>query len=112
MYRVAVLLTVFCFGVVLLVGCESRERLPKEGEMALLVSSPAFQGGERIPTKYTCQGQDVSPPLVWSEPPVEAQSFTLIVDDLDVPGGGFTHWVLFNISSDTCELPEAVPTQA
>ena len=80
--------------------------------MVLLVSSPAFQEGDTIPTKYTCQGQDVSPPLAWSEPPVGTQSLALIVDDPDAPGGVFTHWVLFNIPSDSRQLPEAVPTQA
>jgi len=80
--------------------------------MVLPVSSPAFQEGDRIPAKYTCQGQDISPPLAWSQPPVGTQSFALIVDDPDAPGGAFTHWVLFNIPSDSCELPEAVPAQA
>lgn len=88
------------------------EELPKEEEMVLSVSSPAFQEGEKIPVKYTCQGEDVSPPLAWSEPPAGTQSFTLIVDDPDAPGGVFTHWVLFNIPSHSRELPEAIPTQA
>ena len=79
--------------------------------MVLSVSSAAFQEGERIPSKYTCQGQDVSPPLAWSESPVGTQSFALIMDDPDAPGSVFTHWVLFNIPSDSHELPEAVPTQ-
>jgi len=110
--RVAVLLTVLCLVVMLLVGCESGERLPKEGGMILSVSSTAFQEGSRIPSKYTCQGQDVSPPLTWSEPPEGTQSLALIMDDPDAPGGVFIHWVLFNISSDSRKLPEAVPTQA
>lgn len=80
--------------------------------MALSVSSPAFQEGDRIPGNYTCQGQDVSPALAWGEPPVGAQSFALIMDDPDAPGGVFTHWVLFNIPSNTRQLPQAVPTQA
>lgn len=79
--------------------------------MVLLVLSPAFLEGDRIPTKYTCQGQDISPPLAWGEPPVGTQSFALIVDDPDAPGGVFTHWVLLNIPSDSRQLPEAVPTQ-
>lgn len=76
--------------------------------MVLSVLSPAFQEGNRIPTKYTCQGQDISPPLAWGEPPEGTQSFALILDDPDAPGGVFTHWVLFNIPSDSRELPEAV----
>jgi len=111
-YRVAIFLTVLCLVVMLLVGCESGERLPKEGEMELSVSSPAFQEGDRIPTEYTCEGRNVSPPLAWSELPAGTQSSALIVDDPDAPGAVFTHWVLFNIPSDSRELPEAVPTQA
>ena len=80
--------------------------------MALVVSSSAFQEGGEIPTKYTCEGQDVSPALTWSEPPAETRSFTLIVDDPDAPVGVFTHWVLFNLPVDSRELPEAMPTQA
>jgi Raf kinase inhibitor-like YbhB/YbcL family protein len=80
--------------------------------MVLAVSSPAFQEGGKIPTKYTCEGQDVSPALTWGEPPAEVRSFALIVDDPDAPGGVFTHWVLFNLPADSRELPEAVPTQA
>lgn len=80
--------------------------------MVLSVSSPAFQEGDRIPSKYTCQGQDISPALAWSEPPAGTQSFALVMDDPDAPGGVFTHWVIFNISSDSRELSEAVLAQA
>lgn len=110
--QVVVLLTVLCLVVMLLVGCKYREQPLKEGEMALTVSSSAFKEGDRIPAKYTCQGQDVSPPLAWGEPPAGTQSVALIVDDPDAPGGVFTHWVLFNIPPDSRELPEAVPIQA
>ena len=80
--------------------------------MVLHLSSPAFQEGDRIPTKYTCQGQDVSLPLAWGEPPERTQSLALILDDPDAPGAVFTHWVILNIPPDSRELPEAVPTQA
>ena len=80
--------------------------------MVLAISSSVFQEGDRIPIKYTCDGQDVSPPLAWSDLPPGTRSLALIVDDPDAPGGTFTHWVLFNIPSDSRELSEAVPTQA
>ncbi len=80
--------------------------------MELTVSSSAFQEGDVIPTEYTCEGQDVSPPLAWDEPPAGTQSLVLIVDDPDAPVGVFTHWVLFNIPSNSRDLPEALPTQA
>lgn len=79
--------------------------------MALSISSPVFQEGEGIPAKYSCEGQDISLPLAWGEPPAGTNSFALIVDDPDAPGRVFTHWVLFNLPADSRELPEAVPTQ-
>jgi len=80
--------------------------------MVLAVSSPVFQEGGKIPTKYTCDGQDVSPALSWGEPPADTRSFVLIVDDPDAPGGVFTHWVLLNLPAGSRELPEAVPAKA
>ena len=92
------------------VSCtQSEPELPDEGEMTLSLSSPVFQEGEDIPITYTCDGQDISPPLTWGEPPSETQSFALIMDDPDAPGGVFTHWLLFNLPADSRELPEAVP---
>ncbi len=70
------------------------------------LTSSAFAQGERIPTKYTCDGEDISPPLQWSNPPQGTQSFALIMDDPDAPVGTWVHWVLFNLPADTQELPE------
>jgi hypothetical protein len=93
----------------LLLACQPEAPLtPKETEMTL---SSVFQEGERIPAKYTCEGEDISPPLTWGEVPAGTKSFALIVDDPDAPGGVFTHWVLFNLPATSRELPEAVPTQ-
>lgn len=111
-FRVAVLLMIPCLIIALLVGCKSEEQLLKEGEMALELSSSAFQEGGEIPTKYTCEGQDVSPTLTWGGLPAGTQSLALIVDDPDAPVGVFTHWVLFNLPADSRGLPEAMPTQA
>ena len=111
LFRGAALLTVACFIVTLLVGCKAEEQPPEEVEMTLAVSSAAFQEGGKIPASYTCEGRDVSPALTWGEPPAGTQSFALIMDDPDAPGGVFTHWVLFNLPADSRELPEAVPTQ-
>lgn len=110
--QVAVFFMILCLVAMLVTGCEPGEQPRKEGEMVLPVLSPVFQEGDTIPTKYTCQGQDISPRLVWREPPTGTQTFALILDDLDAPGGVFTHWILFNIPSNSRELPEAVPTQA
>ena len=79
--------------------------------MGLELSSSAFQFGETIPTKYTGDGPDVSPPLHWGEPPGDVESFALISDDPDAPVGTWVHWVVYDIPADVRELPEAVPTE-
>lgn len=77
---------------------------------ALALTSSAFSEGERIPPKYTCDGEDVSPPLSWSGAPEGTKSLALICRDPDAPTGTWVHWVLYNIAPDTTELPEGVPT--
>jgi Raf kinase inhibitor-like YbhB/YbcL family protein len=77
-----------------------------EVEMTFKISSSAFKTGEAIPTKYSCDGENVSPSLTWEGFPPNAQSLTLIVDDPDAPNGVFTHWVLFNIAPDKSGLPQ------
>ena len=71
--------------------------------------SPAFQYGQQIPRKYTCDGEDVSPPLVIEDVPGSAKALVLIVEDPDAPRRNFTHWVIYNIPSATRELPEGIP---
>lgn len=80
--------------------------------MALSLSSGAFQYGEKIPLKYTCDGEDISPPLEWNNVPQGTQSLALIADDPDAPVGTWVHWVLYNMPNETRALPEAVPPDA
>ena len=103
---------VFCLTLLgmLAASCTSQDpALPEENEIALSLSSPVFQEGENIPVKYSCDGQDMSPPLMWGDPPPGTQAFALIMDDPDAPGGVFTHWVIFNLPVYSRELAEAVP---
>ncbi len=72
------------------------------------IRSSAFEEGELIPKKYTCDGEDVSPPLSWTQPSNETKSMVLICDDPDAPMGTWVHWVLFGLSPETLELPEGV----
>ena len=79
----------------------------------LTLNSPAFQNNGRIPSKYTCEGENVSPPLAWERVPNGAQSLVLIIDDPDAPDPNapemvWVHWVVYNISPDTKSLPENV----
>ena len=78
--------------------------------MALEISSTAFSEGEMIPTRYTCDGPDVSPDLSWSGVPDAAKSLALICDDPDAPMGTWVHWVLFNIPSNASGLPAEIPS--
>ena len=76
--------------------------------MAFQINSPGFRGGV-LPTKFTCDGADVSPTLEWTDPPGETKSFALIMDDPDAPAGTWVHWVLYDLPPDACGLPEGVP---
>ncbi len=80
--------------------------------MAFEMTSPAFENGGDIPVKYTCEGEDLSPPLKWRGVPGEAQSLVLICDDPDAPNGTWSHWVLYNIPTDRFELPEGFAAQS
>ena len=72
----------------------------------LPLSSPAFQQGQPIPSKYTCDGINVSPPLQWGSAPVGTKSFALIMDDPDAPKGTWVHWVLINLPATAKGLLE------
>lgn len=93
------------------VACSSGAPAAKEGGMKLSVSSSAFGEGESIPKKFACNGQNISPPLTWRNVPQGTKAFALIVDDPDAPSGTFTHWLIFNIPSETHELSAAIPSQ-
>jgi Raf kinase inhibitor-like YbhB/YbcL family protein len=80
--------------------------------MPFELTSPVFAPGESIPTRYTCDGDDISPPLAWTDPPAGTQSLALICDDPDAPVGTWVHWVLYNLPPDARSLPEAVPSDA
>jgi Raf kinase inhibitor-like YbhB/YbcL family protein len=109
-------------GIMLLVGAgifylygEGKSSLPRgpEGTMkeTLTLSSPAFKEGESIPSQFTCDGDNVSPPLTISGVPEGTASLVLIMDDPDVPkalkpDGVFDHWVMYGIPPETQDIPE------
>jgi len=77
--------------------------------MAFELFSPAFQPNSMIPSQYTCDGSDISPPLQWKNIPAGTKSFALIMDDPDAPVGLWVHWVLYNIPVEVTSLPENLP---
>ena len=73
------------------------------------ITSTAMDGDCNIDSKYTCEGDNVSPPLTFSDVPPETKSLALIMDDPDAPNGTFTHWVLYDMDPNTAELAENTP---
>ena len=79
--------------------------------MALTLTSSAFSQGSDIPLRYTCEGEDIAPPLAWAGVPEAARSLVLIIDDPDAPDPQaprmtWVHWVLYNLPTDSHGLPE------
>ncbi|MCL4767030.1 MAG: YbhB/YbcL family Raf kinase inhibitor-like protein [Hyphomicrobiaceae bacterium] len=74
--------------------------------MAFAITSSAFANGQALPSKYTCDGMNVSPPLAWTDVPAGTESLLLSCSDPDAPGGTFGHWVAYNIPPDQSELRE------
>ena len=68
--------------------------------------------GDMLSQKYTCDGQDISPEILWSDPPASAKSFILVMEDPDAPKGTFVHWILYNIKPNVKQLPENIPKEA
>lgn len=103
-----------------LIGCEATgnrvastqlQSSSDRSKATMKLESSAFSDQGMIPTKYSCDGADISPPLSWSEVPQGTQSLALICDDPDAPGMTFVHWVIYNLPPDTQQLPENVPNQ-
>ena len=81
--------------------------------MLLTLKSSAFEHGGEIPARHTCEGEDISPPLTWSNIPETTRSLVLIIDDPDAPDPAepkmtWVHWVVYNIPPDATALPEAI----
>ena len=82
-------------------------------QVTFLLHSAVFLPGEAIPSRYTCEGEDISPPLAWMDPPPGTRSFTLLLDDPDAPDPAapkrvWLHWLLYNIPAAARALAEGV----
>jgi Raf kinase inhibitor-like YbhB/YbcL family protein len=90
-----------------------RPRRFTPGGTVMKIRSSVFEEEQMIPSKYTRDGEDVSPPLSWDDVPEEAKSFALISDDPDAPGGNWVHWLVCDIPANVREIPEgSVPEGA
>ena len=76
------------------------------------LTSSAFADGAKIPRRYTCDGNDVSPPLAWSGAPADTRSFVLLCDDPDAPLGTWHHWAAYDIAGGQNALAEGVAQRA
>lgn len=70
------------------------------------LTSSAFTDGSSIPAKYTCDGEDIHPPLEFTDIPGEAKSLVLIMDDPDAPAGVWDHWIIYDMPPEAREIPE------
>ena len=80
--------------------------------VTMKLTSTAFAPGETIPVQYTCDGDDLSPPLQWEGVPAKTEAFALICDDPDAPMGTWDHWIVFNLPAATTLLPEGITTES
>jgi Raf kinase inhibitor-like YbhB/YbcL family protein len=89
-------------------GCNqgNKEGKVKKEIEKITVKSPAFQSGGKIPSKFTCDGENISPALQWGPVPEGTVTFALIADDPDAPSGTWVHWVIYNIPPGVTNLPE------
>jgi Raf kinase inhibitor-like YbhB/YbcL family protein len=88
-------------------GCGSTPVSGKRAGATIDLRSSAFASGATMPRRYTCDGADVSPPLSWSKVPAGAAQLALTLEDLDAPGGSFTHWAIAGLDPATSGLAEA-----
>ncbi|MFH1614202.1 MAG: YbhB/YbcL family Raf kinase inhibitor-like protein [Planctomycetota bacterium] len=110
--KLLIKITIVLFAAAAILGCKEKTQRKTEEpggkKMEIEVTSSAFEPNAMIPSKYTCDGLNISPPLKWEGVPQAAQSIALISDDPDAPAGTWVHWVMWNIPAATAELPENV----
>ncbi len=75
------------------------------------LTSSVLADGKKVPMRYTCDGDNISPPLTWTGVPADTQSLALSVEDPDAPRGTFMHWLIFNLPPDSDGVPVGVPTE-
>lgn len=110
--RNLLLMPLLMFAISSNVACQDRQQrtgdTASQSTSAMKIQSSAFAAGAAIPSKYTCSGENVSPPLAWSGVPEKAKSLVLIVHDPDAPSGDYTHWLLYAMPGGTSQLAENV----
>lgn len=103
------LLIAFLLAAPFLASCHHSEQAIAAAAGATITLSSAGLADGKVPTEYTCDGEDASPPLEWTAPPSGTKSFALTATDPDAPAGTFTHWILFNLPASATSLPKGLP---
>ena len=101
----------FLFLLVMLVGCTVQYETPGKPQR-ISATSDAFVQDQTIPARYTCLGENISPAVTWTRVPDGTQSFAVVMEDPDAPGGVFTHWLVYGIPATKSGLAEGLPTEA
>ena len=101
MARPVVLAPVLALALAACGGGETVEGPPPAAPDEIRLTSSAFEPDATIPREFTCDGEEVSPPLAWTGVPADARSLALLVEDPDAPGGTFVHWTVFGMAPDT-----------
>ena len=105
-------MTTRCWFLILcVILLQTNHNLLAQENKKMEIKSSAFQNGGMIPSKYTCDGEDISPPLSWNGVPAETQSLALVSDDPDAPAGIWVHWVIYNIPPSETGLSENIPKE-
>jgi Raf kinase inhibitor-like YbhB/YbcL family protein len=89
-------------------GCRESRPAPT-GEAPMKISSPDFTPGGRLPARFTCDGENLSPALAWTGVPAGAASLALVCEDPDAPGGTFVHWIVVNLPAAASGIPAGGP---
>jgi Raf kinase inhibitor-like YbhB/YbcL family protein len=77
-------------------------------DVKMILKSENFVNGSDVPSEFTCDGENISPQLAWTDAPENTESFALSVADLDAPGGTFIHWLVYNIPKDRSGLEKGI----
>jgi hypothetical protein len=103
------LLSLGVTAAVLLAGANALWAQKRSPAAKFELTASSFTSGGNIPRQFTCEGENISPALAWTEPPPGTQSLALIVDDPDAPMGTFVHWVVYDLPTAARQLPDRIP---
>ncbi len=93
---------------IFLIGCSNNSGNDSRSKGVISLESSAFGKNENIPSKFTCDGHDISPPLLWNKLPEGTKSIAVISDDPDAPVGTWVHWIIYNMPTTSNKLDENI----